>query len=506
MTRAATTLAVLAALALPPAAGAQATIERTAPVERIVASVAPEEVVLTFSKPVEPRFARVSVTGADGAQQVAGPPRVDENIVAAPLEELAEGWYLVYWRVVAEDGRPSRGAYVFAVGPNPGPAPAFTIPSVEEPASPRLVVTSWLALLAALAAIGLVVCWTLAGSGRTLGRAFAVASGAALVLTLLSVLFATAQFALRSAFDLGALVPLMDDSARGRGVLAFALCFALFVAAGAIALRTGRRPFAVAALAFAAIALALPGILGPEDALSVLAGWLYLAAAAVLLGGLAALLSGVRHASRIVLGALAVFVAAGIAVALLDRPPDGSWDTSYGNTLVAGFALLAALLASGIVLARARTQERVAVAAVALVLAGTLLVSVVAANVARPANTAQREVSARVGPGPVVQTVEEEGYRVELRVDPNRAGVENRFELRITKDETPVTGADVNVAFSMLEMEMGQQDYELPETAPGVYGRAAPALVMVGHWELAFEIDPVAGKPFTVRFVDEATG
>ena len=61
------------------------------------------------------------------------------------------------------------------------------------------------------------VLWTLAGPTRRLGAAFAVASAAALVLAPLSALFATAQFALRSAFDLGALVPLLDDSALGRG-------------------------------------------------------------------------------------------------------------------------------------------------------------------------------------------------------------------------------------------------------------------------------------------------
>ena len=40
---------------------------------------------------------------------------------------------------------------------------------------------------------------------------------------------------------------------------------------------------------------------------------------------------------------------------------------------------------------------------------------------------------------------------------------------------------------------MPQQEYQLTETQPGVYSRAAPALVMVGHWALAFQITPKAG-------------
>ena len=50
-------------------------------------------------------------------------------------------------------------------------------------------------------------------------------------------------------------------------------------------------------------------------------------------------------------------------------------------------------------------------------------------------------------------------------------------------------GADVKVSFAMLDMEMGEQAYQLTETAPGVYAQTAPALVMVGHWGLAFDVD-----------------
>ena len=62
------------------------------------------------------------------------------------------------------------------------------------------------------------------------------------------------------------------------------------------------------------------------------------------------------------------------------------------------------------------------------------------------------------------------------------------------------------MTFAMLDMEMGQISYHLPETAPGVYGRSEPALVMVGHWGLTFEVRPPGAEPFTVLVVDRAGG
>ena len=53
---------------------------------------------------------------------------------------------------------------------------------------------------------------------------------------------------------------------------------------------------------------------------------------------------------------------------------------------------------------------------------------------------------------------------------------------------------------------MGQLAYHLPEIGPGRYGRSAPALVMVGHWGLSFDIRPTHGAPFTVLVLDKANG
>jgi copper transport protein len=55
-------------------------------------------------------------------------------------------------------------------------------------------------------------------------------------------------------------------------------------------------------------------------------------------------------------------------------------------------------------------------------------------------------------------------------------------------------------------MEMGEQSFVLNETSPGVYSHDAPALVMVGHWGLSFQVTPAGKAPFTVLLVDRANG
>ena len=108
----------------------------------------PKQVALTYSEAVEPRFAIVSVTDAAATSETTGPPRrspSDPDTLVVPLKHLRAG---LVPRLLA--GRspstaiPVRGAFTFAVGPNPGPAPQFVIPSISETAAtPRC---SWRAL------------------------------------------------------------------------------------------------------------------------------------------------------------------------------------------------------------------------------------------------------------------------------------------------------------------------------------------------------------------------
>src|SRR4029079_16255363 len=138
-----------------------AALLHTTPSASGTVDTSPKQVTLTYSEATEPRFAIVSVTNAAAEQQTAGPPTrspTDPDTLVVPLAKLAQGWYLVWWRVISADGHPVRGAFTFVVGPNPGPAPQFVIPSISETAAPpRLIVARWLTFIFGMTSIGLFV-------------------------------------------------------------------------------------------------------------------------------------------------------------------------------------------------------------------------------------------------------------------------------------------------------------------------------------------------------------
>lgn len=564
--------ALAAALALPASAWAHAVLLRATPTPNRTASTPPRQVALTYSEAVEPRFAIVSVTDALGHQDTSAPPRrspqnVDTLLV--PLKRLGEGWYLVYWRVVSVDGHPVRGAFTFAVGPNPGPQPEFAIPSTSETAAtPRLLAARSVVFAAIMAAIGLFVLRMLIARPlvrrvqdthlRWVSGAFVIAAAVGLMAAPVYALLSTADFALRSVWDIGSLVPLMRASAFGRGMLDLELCFALFVAAALVSVWVDRpdRPRRSAAellaltgaLAAGAATLLVPGLAGhagqtsPRGA-AVAFDWLHLVAGSVWVGGLAGLLvlwrslpaarrtAGlvvcVPRFSNVAFVSVLALIGSGIGASLLHLPTLATlWNTSYGQALLVKIGLLAvALVLAAVNLLRTTPRLRAsparpelgpsAVVLLRRLVSGETLLVLAAVTTAAvlsslaPPSKALAQVgssTARVGPGPVAGVVDRNGYRLQLRITPNRAAVPNVFALQITRGGSAVRGARVTASFEMLDMEMGQQAYQLDETAPGVYTRSAPALVMVGHWGLSFRIEPPGASPFTVLVVDRAGG
>ncbi|MFL5921847.1 MAG: copper resistance CopC/CopD family protein [Gaiellaceae bacterium] len=559
-------LVAAAALALPASAWAHAALLQTVPVASRTINAAPPEVRLRFSEPIEARFAIVSVTDAAGGQVTDGDPSTvpgSPQTLVTPLRRVPESWYLVFWRVISADGHPVRGAFTFAVGPNPGPPPQFQVPSLSETATTtRLLVARWVAFLAVLSALGLFVLRTLIArpvtravrgcSLRSLNVAFAVAVGVALVAIPIYVLLATAQFTLRSFWDLGNVVPAARSSGFGRDFLDLEVVLALFGSTAAAAIyvdRPEREQRSVAellalpaALAAGIAVLLLPALAGHAGqkaprGLSLPLDTAHLAAAAIWLGGLiglvvfwltvgragraAALAYVVPRFSAVAFCAVLLLIGTGIGQAFLELPTLASlWQTSYGQALIWKIGLLAAALvlaavnlartkprleggdASAPLLLRRLVQGEIVFVVAALFAAGVL------ASLAPPSSALARvqDISARVGPGPVSELVAKDPYRVHVRVTPNRAAVENAFSVSLTRNGRPVRGAEVVTKFDMLDMEMGEQSYRFRELRPGVFRRSAPALVMVGHWALQFEVTPPGAKPFVITLLDKASG
>ena len=567
-------LAVVAALlALPSAAVAHAYLVRTVPAASVVWSSPPASIQLTYDEAVEPRLAIISVTDTDGHQETTGPVRrspANPDTLVVPLRaHLPEGWYLIYWRAISVDGHPVQGAFTYAVGPNPGPAPQFRVPNISATATtPQLLIARWAMFVTVMVAIGLLAMRLLIArplvrrvegmSLRALTVAFAVTAALGLIAIPVYLDFSTANDSLRSVFDLSALVPLYRVTAFGRAIVDLELCFALFCLAGVVALwvdRPERERRSIAeltagcgAVLAAGAVLVVPGAAGhaaqtAPRGLTLLFDWLHLVGGSIWLGGLVgvlvvwfgvparervpALSVCVPRFSNVAVGSVLVLAATGVGEAVDHMPAvNALWETGYGRAILVKTGLLggALLIASGNLL---RSRPRLIAAAREPALgdpAARLLRRLVSGEVAivgaivfaaavlsslpppPPAFALENSAIAKVGPGRVAQTVSHAGYVLQVLVSPNKAAAPDSFALRITHDGQPVRGANVTLLLNHLEMEMPQQEYQLTETQPGVYSRAASALVMVGRWGLTFQVTPPHGPPFTALIVDQADG
>jgi copper transport protein len=561
------------ALAFAGAASAHAYIVKTVPQASVVLTAPPPEVALTFDEAVEPRFATISVTDAGGHQEATGPPRrspSNPDTLVVPLKpNLPEGWYLVYWRAISVDGHPVQGAFTFAIGPNQGPAPQFVVPKITQTATTtRLLIARWAMFLTVMAAIGLFVLRIMiarpvakrveGSSLRKVSLAFTIMSVLGLIAIPVYLDVATSVDSLRSAFAVGALVPLFRVTAFGRAYVDLEICFGLFCVAAWIAIwldrpRNQQRTIAelgalIGAFLAAAAVLLIPGAAGhaaqtAPRGLSLLLDWLHLVSGSVWMGGLIGLLvlwwglgkstrvDGLRVAvprfSNVAFVSVIVLLGSGIGATIIHMPTIASlWQTSYGKAILVKSGLLAVAMLGGAVnllitkprLEAAKSDpERGAPAArllrntvriETLLVVSALFAAAVLSSLAPPAAALAKEGSAlaHVGPGKVATTVHQNGYTLQVLVAPNKAVATNSFALKLTKNGKPVQGANVTLEFEMLDMAMANQEYQLTETAPGVYSHPAPALVMVGHWGLSFNVNPRAGVPFTAFIVDHATG
>jgi copper transport protein len=559
-------------LVLPAVAGAHASLLHTTPSASVVTNGPPAQVTLTYSESIEPRFSIVSVTDVKGHQVTSGAPAREPGspqTLAVPLRKLPPGWYLVLWRVISADGHPVRGAFTFAVGPSPGPAPQFVIPSLSETAAtPGLVGWRFATFVAMMLAIGLfafrvVIARPLlravpGSSLRPVTTAFIVALGVSLVSVPIYLIVSTAKFALRSWVDLGTLIPLVRDSSFGRSYVDLWILLALFglAALGAIgidrptrSLRSTAELLATGAgLVAAGAVLVIPGIAGhaaqtSPAALALALDWAHLVSGSLWLGGLVGLLAlwfgtpperrretltlVVPRFSKVAFVSVMALLASGVAASYLHLPTLASlWETSYGKTILVKAAILAVAMLFGAVnllvtrprLAAAGVRpdlaerapallRRTVATEVALVVSAVVAASVLTSLPPPPKALATiGAANAHVGPGAVSRVVRSGAYTVRVRLNPNRAALPNTFSVAITRGGKPVRGAQVTMRFTMLDMDMQQQLYTLPEHAPGTYSRVAPALVMVGHWGLGFTVTPKSGAPFDVLLIDRASG
>jgi copper transport protein len=231
--------------------------------------------------------------------------------------------------------------------------------------------------------------------------------------------------------------------------------------------------------------------------------------------------------SNVALASVVLLGVAGVGETINHLPAvNALWDTGFGQAILVKTGLIAvALMLASVNLLRSKPQLaaagnapdvgepasarlRTLVSGEAVIVAGILFAAAVLTSLAPPppSFSLQNSALASVGPGRVAETVKRNGYELQVLVTPNKAAAPDSFALRITKNGQLVRGANVTLTLNHTEMQMPQQEYQLTEIRPGVYSRAAPALVMVGKWALAFQIAPKNAPAFTALILDQANG
>ncbi|MBL8831342.1 MAG: copper resistance protein CopC/CopD, partial [Rhodospirillales bacterium] len=350
-------LLMLLLVALPGQPAAHSVLLSSEPADGAVLEAAPSRIELRFNEPVVPVSLRI-VDGNGAARAVSGDAiRSDDGRVtlALPVPPLAEGQYVVSYRVVSADTHPIAGSIAFAVGTAIGEAvEALSDPALEARWSKISRANRFLRdLLLAVGCGGLFfVAWLAPVAGRTLRPALVVASAFAAVATVAGVGIAGARVALAPS--------LLDVSVWRIGAATSAGISALAILAGIALAMSLKRLAVVAGLVLMALGTALTGhaATGEPRWLVPIAQVAHSFAALVWIGAFVPLLCGckrwpddaltaaARGFSRVGVACVAVLFAAGLALAASRvELPAGLTQTGYGLLVAAKGALFALMLA-----------------------------------------------------------------------------------------------------------------------------------------------------------------
>lgn len=133
-------LAAVASLAATSLALAHAELETATPGPDDIVTVAPTELVATFTEALDGSKSSIEIRDASGAVVASGGAddvAADGITMTLPLPALRNGVYEVRWTSAALDGHIERGTYQFtvAVSASPSPSPSRQAPASANPTS-----------------------------------------------------------------------------------------------------------------------------------------------------------------------------------------------------------------------------------------------------------------------------------------------------------------------------------------------------------------------------------
>lgn len=503
---------IVLVLATPVPADAHALLASSDPADGTRLDEPPAEIVLSFTEAPELSLSEVSLLDGSGATLEVGEPAAvpgEPGALSVRVPGLEQGVYTVTWRTVSKvDGHPSGGTFAFGVGVSPLQVPPAHAPTVETPEPSPLEMTGRLILFIGL---GLLVGATWVGSlvfvvcpwpvRRVAGWAWAVAVAGLVIL-------AVAQ---QQSSGVGFAEFLPTTPGRALLYRAGAIALAGTALLGAALWPGSRRALllvagvAAAGAMFAHVAAGHAAARGDLAWAKVISQWVHFVAVGVWLGGLAALLLGVRGKPSALkaaavrrFSAVAAYALGAVAVTGVLRAVNevGSWgalfSTGYGQLVLVKVGLIGALAVLGginrwrnVPKADGSLRALRRVSSGELVLAvGAMAAAAVLATLVPPA-----QIPPVVRPPAAVTSTGSDfatSVRARLEVDPALPGA-NRFALRVTDYDTgePVGAQRVSLTFSFLGgAEVVDSRLDLEPQGEGRYGATGSNLSIGGPWEV----------------------
>lgn len=522
---------VAVALVLVPAAPASAHAELLAsdPAAGSLLTSAPTSVTLQFSEGVSLQPDGVRVLDTSAHRVDLGTASADGAKVAVPLGDLADGTYVVAWRVVSADSHPVRGAFTFSVGRQTG-VPSGLVDRAFGSGDDAVYdwVAAVLRLVAYAGALGaagyvLVVSALRADDDPppvTTAVLFAIAASLVALLAGIPVQAALATGrGVGSITEPGVLSLVLRDGVAASLLVTVVGLLAMAITAG---LSFGRpaRAVALAGAVVAPVGFAITGHTRTMDpaAIGYLADAAHLWAGAVWLGGLVAVVAVVRRRRRDgdpfaaaeavarfsgwAAAVTAAVVVAGLAMAWLEV---GGWHalttTSYGRLLLAKVALVAVVVAVAAT-NRYRLLPQVAAAAVEdppaddgeawrSLLARVRVEVVLLVAVLGVTSVLTYVVPAKVAAvrGPVTATATLGDGSVDVTVDPARSGRNDiHFYVLDAGGGLDDSYTDPSVRLELPAEDVGPITVEPVSAGPGHYQVVGTDLPLAGDWTITLTV------------------
>ncbi|WP_426572009.1 copper resistance CopC/CopD family protein [Aquihabitans sp. McL0605] len=537
-------LVLLASLIPAMAASAHAELLSTDPADGSVVAKAPDVVTMQFSENVSLRPDGVRVLDAQGKRVDSGAASASGADVSVPLQGgLADGTYVVAWRVVSADGHPVYSSFTFSIGQEStlkaGVADKAFGSGNDRTYQQLDAVLRALAYIGTLGAAGYVLIGSALrrdGDPSPVGRGTTIASVIALLAILLQVPLQGALATGRGLGAIGEAAVLKLSIADGMGWAALVVgvgLLAIIITSG-LPWEGAARKVALAGAVIAPVGFVLTGhtrVMSPA-VVGYLADLAHVGAAAVWFGGLVAVIYAVRRrrAEEDPLGAAeavatfsgwaaitaSVLIVAGVVLGWIEVGGLKALTTTlYGRLLLAKVAAVLVILAAA-GWNRYRLVPRVAAAAiedppaedrrawttlmrlirleVGLIVVVLMLTSVLA-NVT-PAKDA-------VDKGPISVTAPLGDGTVNVIVDPSKVGRNDIHAYILKAGGGPDSRyKTAEMSLSLPSKDVGPLDRTPVSAGPGHFQLVATDLPLAGTWSLTItvKLDRFTEQEATVTF------